>query len=55
MIEIGLVGTVGGESGGVWIVKIEVSCNSLGSGLAMKADQKVEDQKGHEQVEARLR
>ena len=55
MIEIGLVGTVGGESGGVWTVMIEVSCSSINSGLAMKADQKVEDQKDHEQVEARLR
>lgn len=56
MIEIGLVGTAGDESGGVWTVMIEVSCNGLSSGMAEEADQKVKDQKGQAQVEsARLR
>ena len=54
-----MVGTVGGESGGVWTVMIDVSCNGLSSGMAEEADQKVvEDQKGRAraQVEsARLR
>ena len=56
VIEIWLVGTVGGESGGVWTFMMDVSCNGLSSGMAEEADQKVKDQKGHAQVEsARLR
>ena len=57
VIEIGLVGAVGGESYAVWTIMIDVSCNDLRSSMAEEADQKVvEDQKGHWQVEfARLR
>ena len=59
VIEIGLVGAVGGEIYAVWTVMIDVSCNGRHSSMVEEADQKVvEDQKGRAraQVEsARLR
>ena len=55
MIEVRLVGAVGGESGGVWAGMGEVSCSSFSSGLAKEeANQKGENKKGRRaEVESR--
>jgi len=53
VLEVGLVGAVGCESGCVWAGSVEVSCSSFSSGLAKKGDQQGEDKKGrHAEVEA---
>jgi hypothetical protein len=54
VIEVGFIGTVGGEIGRALAGMVKVSCNSFSSGLAKKSDHQGEDQKGrHAEVEAR--